>query len=83
MKRDDAPPPEASHYLHVLDEFRWEYEEKSGEKFSVPVQGMATLNMPTWEYVCWLERKLAGAIPPKPLPTTLSVTTNPPGVKKK
>ena len=56
----DRPPIEQNHFLHMLDEFRREYEDKSGEKCSIPVQGMATLHMPTWEYTNWLERKLYG-----------------------
>lgn len=73
--REDKPGPEHSHYLHILDEFRREYEHKTGESTSIPVEGKATLTLPTWEYVCWLEQRLYEVTNIVPIVTTKLSTT--------
>ena len=53
--------------MQVLDRFRNEFEKETGQKYSWVVECRDDTNrkqryetMPSWDYVCWLESRLAG-----------------------
>ena len=55
---EDTPEWEHSRYLRALTQFREEYKKTTGEQVATPVEGKRTSQLPTWEYVCWLEAEL-------------------------
>jgi hypothetical protein len=48
--------------MQVLDRFRKEYEKETGKDFSDRnlLSSNKYLTQPTWDYVCWLEKRLSG-----------------------
>ena len=65
--------------LQVLDKYRKEYEEVTGKPYDELDKNASTeyLRVPTWEYVCWLENKLAkheGAVEETPYTITTAST---------